>query len=166
MNLKEEYRIYAGVIFGIAVLFIFSVFIADRLSGEEAHLRRFILKGKRAVEEKNIFACADMISKDYSDKYGNDRQGLIYAVQEVFNYYKRIFVHIEAIKIKFDDFKTSADVEIVALVIGYTHQNNAEKILEGEKGRFRIKLDKIDKKWYLSEAEFLESITIMGQNIT
>jgi hypothetical protein len=69
-------------------------------------------------------------------------------------------------EIKFDDSKKQADVEIVAMVLGQTQSDNAEKILEGEKGRFRVKLIKEERVWMVSEFEFFEPITVMGQNIS
>ena len=68
----------------------------------------------------------------YKDKYGNDRQSLIYFVKEVFGYYKRIFISIEDIKIKLDDSKLQANVEITAQVIGQSQGDASEKILEAE----------------------------------
>ena len=129
-------------------------------------MRKFILRGRQAVESKNIVTCVNMISKDYHDKYGNDRQSLIYATKEVFGYYSKILVHINDMDIELNDSNTQANVKIMALVVGQTQVNNAEKILEGKKNGFRIKLIKEDKTWQLSELEFYEPITIMGQTIS
>mgnify|MGYP001595466774 FL=1 len=139
--------------------------LRDILAGEEGRVRKFILRGKHAIESKDIFTCANMISHSYRDKYGNDRSSLIYAAKEFFNYYSKVFINIEKMNIKLDDTKKQADVEIAALMIGQTQQNSMEKILEGEKGRGRIKLIKEENKWKLAELEFYEQITIMGQNI-
>lgn len=166
INLKEKYKIYIWTIIVSTVLFIFYAWFQDIFSGEQGRVRKFILRGKKAVETKNILSCADMISTDYRDKYGNDRQSLIYFTKEIFSYYRKIIVHIEDMQIGLDDSKTGACVEIVALVIGQTQQNDAEKILEGEQGRFKIKLVKENKRWQLLELEFFEPITIMGQNIS
>lgn len=158
----QKYRIYIWLILGALIFFIFLNFF----SAEKARVRRFILQGKKAVESKNILTCANMISKDYQDKYGNDKQSLIYIAKEVFGYYKSIFVHIDEIDIEIDDSKKMANVEIVALVVGQTQQDNVEKILEGEKGRFRVRLIKEDRKWQVVELEFFEPITIMGQSVS
>ena len=124
------------------------------------------MQARKAVETKNILSCAEMISSDYHDKYGNDRQSLLYVFKEVFGYYRQILVHIESMEIALSDSKTEASVEIVALAVGRTQQNSTEKILEGEKGRLKIKLIKENKKWHLREAESFEPITIMGENIS
>jgi len=124
------------------------------------------LQARKAVETKNILSCAEMISSDYHDKYGNDRQSLLYVFKEAFGYYRQILVHIESMEIALSDSKTEASVEIVALAVGRTQQNSTEKILEGEKGRLKIKLIKENKKWHLREAESFEPITIMGENIS
>jgi hypothetical protein len=161
-----NFKIFMRSVLGAVVLCLLFIWLQDILSGEEGRVRKFILRGKQAVETKDFFACADIISASYRDKYGNSRETLLYATKEFFGYYKEIFVNIESMEIKFDGAKTKASVEIVALVIGKTQQNNAEKILEGNKGRFRIKLIKEEKKWYLLELEFFEPITVMGQNIS
>lgn len=166
INFNEKYKIYLGAAGGALLLFISFLWLQDILAGEQGQIRKFILRGKEAVEAKNILTCADMVSMHYQDKYGNDRQNLIYATKEAFNYYKQIFVHIEKMEIKIGDSKMLASAEIVALAVGQTQESNREKILEGEKGRFRIKLVKEDKKWRLLEIEFFEPITIMGQNIS
>lgn len=129
-------------------------------------MRKFILRGKNAFEAKNILACADMLSGQYQDKYGNTRSSLIYAAREFFKYYQALLVNIENIEIKFQDSKEKAEVEITALLIGKTNQNTQERFFEGERGRFRVRLIKEDKRWQLLEMEFLESLTIMGQNVT
>ena len=161
-----KYKTYIWVILGALFLFILFNLFQEIISGERGRVRRFILQGKKAVETKNILACTEMISPDYHDKYGNDRQSLIYTAREVFGYYADIFVHIENIDIKLDDSKTEADVEVVALVVGRAQNNNTEKMFEGEKGRVKVRLVKKDKKWRLLELEFFEPITIMGQNIS
>ncbi len=166
INLRGNYKTYVWSILGALVFCILFACFQGILSTEDGRVRKFILRGKKVVEAKNILACADMISTSYRDKYGNDRQTLIYAAKEFFNYYKNIFVNITSIDIKLDDSKIQASVEIVALVIGQSQQDNTEKILEGERGRFRIKLIKEEKKWYLLELEFFEPIPIMGENIS
>jgi len=129
-------------------------------------VRRFILKGKRAVETENIFTCADMISADYYDKYGNDAQTLIYIIRQNFRYYKEIFVQIDNIDIELNDDRNEASVEIEGEVVGLNKKEEREKILEREKGTLKIRLIKEEKKWKILEVESFEPTTIMGQNIS
>jgi hypothetical protein len=166
MDFKQKHNIYILSALWIIFIFIALVFFKNILGGEEARVRKFILKGKRAAESKDILTCANMVSMRYSDKYGNDRASLIYAGREASAYYKSIFIQIEEMKIKFNDTKTEADVEIEATVICQTESNNPEKIFQGEKGRFMAKLTKENKSWKLLELEFFEPITILGQNIS
>ncbi|MFH0738982.1 MAG: hypothetical protein V2A59_03880 [Candidatus Omnitrophota bacterium] len=152
---------------GLAVLIsaVFYLWINFLFSSEEDRVRKFILEGKRSAESKNILACANVISQDYSDKYNNDRQTLIYIAKEAFTYYKDIIIGIDKIDIKLDESKNKATIEIVALVLCHSKDNKSEKVFEGDKGRFRIKLIKEKGKWQLLEVELLERITIMGQTI-
>lgn len=161
-------KIYIRASLIALAIFIFYNWFHDFISGEEGRVKKFILQCKKAVEAKDLLACADKISMNYQDKYGNDRQRLIFAAREFFGYYKDIIVHIEKMEIKLDDSKTQANVEIQALVIGRTKENKSEKILEGlegEKGRVGIKLIKVDKNWHLLELEFYESLRITGQEV-
>ena len=148
------------------VIFVAYLWIQDIFSGEEGRVRKFVLQGKKVIEAKNILGLTQLIADDYHDKYGNDRQTLLYIFREVFGYYSQMLVHIESIEVSLDDSKTSASVEILALVIGKTAQNNTEKILEGEKGRMKLRLIKEDKIWKLHGVESFEAMTIMGQNIS
>ena len=164
-NLRENYRFYIWIVIGVAVTGIAFFWLRNILAGEEGRVRKFILQGKHVVMSKNLLTCANMISQSYHDRYGNDRSSLIYAAKEFFAYYRKIFINIERMDIKLNGTKTQADVEIVALMIGKSQQNSTEKILEGEKGKARVRLIKEENKWKLAELDFYEQITIMGQNI-
>jgi hypothetical protein len=136
------------------------------LEGEEGRVRKFILEGKKAVEQKNILSCASMIADTYQDKYGNDRQSLIFAAKNFFSYYQSVFIAIEKMEIKLSQSRDKAEVEMVALVLCRLQDNSTEHIFEKEKGRFMVKLVKEDKKWKLQEIEFLEEISVMGEKIS
>ena len=147
-------------------LFLAYILFQGVFVSEKGRIRNFILQGKRAVESKNILSCAAMISAEYHDKYGNDRGSLIYLTRQAFDYYEGFFINIESMDIALEADKKHADVLIVALVLGQMQNNNSERILEGEKGKFRVRLIKEAKKWRLSEVEFFGPLTIMGQNIS
>jgi hypothetical protein len=156
-------RFYLRVLFAAAVVFVALVGLPRLFLSEEDRLRRFVWQGKKAVEAKSLLACSDLVSADYQDRYGNDRDRLIFVAREFFGYYRKIFVRIEKIEIDLNDSATEANVEIVALVIGQTGANRRETILEGEKGRFRIRVVKEDKSWKLAEIEFFEPAEIMDR---
>ena len=166
ISLKGKYKSYIKSIALALVIFVAYLWIQDIFSGEEGRVRKFVLQGKKVIEAKNILGLTQLIADDYHDKYGNDRQTLLYIFREVFGYYSQILVHIESIEVSLDDSKTSASVEILALVIGKTAQNNTEKILEGEKGAIKLRLIKEEKIWKLQGVESFEAMTIMGQNIS
>jgi len=147
-------------------LFIAYILFQGVFVSEKGRVRNFILQGKRAVESKNILSCAAMVSSEYRDKYGNDRGSLIYLTRGTFDYYERFFINIESVDIALEADKQHADVFIVALVLGQTQNNNSERILEGEKGKFRVRLIKEAKKWRLLEVEFFGPLMIMGRNIS
>lgn len=148
------------------IIFILYNLLGNIFSGEEGRVRKFILRGKKAVEQKNIFICSDMISTNYQDKYGNGRQEVLYIAKELFSYYQNILINIEKMDIKLQEAKDKADIEIVALVVGQSKEKTTERILEGERGRFRARLIKEEKGWKLLELEFFEPLRIMGQDIS
>jgi len=133
--------------------------------GEEGRVRQCILAAKKAVEEKNLFAIDDMISRSYQDTYGNDRESLLYGIKEVLDYYERIFISIESITISLDEAKTQAEAEVVAVAIGVDRQKNKESFFEGEKGRIKARFVKEENTWRLAEITFFEPMTLMGQTI-
>jgi hypothetical protein len=162
----RSYKTYIlTVLIAISVLFIY-LQLQDILGGEERRVRRFILQGEKAVESKDIFSCANMVSMNYHDRYGNDRQTLISSAREVFGYYKSIFIDIQRMKIKLDDSKMKAEVTIVAQILGEPYEKPREGIFEGEKGEFCVRLIKEGRDWKVIEIEFFEPITIMGQQIS
>lgn len=150
-------------IFGFLAFFIFRILISGACLGERAKVYRFIVKGKSAVESKDILSCAGMISADYQDKYGYDRQSLIFSLREFFNYYGRISIKIQNFKISIDDDKMNADVEINALVLAHSGARELKKTLGVERGRLKARLVKEEGKWKLSEIEFYESVKITDE---
>ena len=147
-------------------VFICYQWLSFFLAGEAGRVRRFVLQGKKAIESKNILRCADMISINYKDKYGNERSSLLYATKEGFAYYLKIFVNIEEMNIELSESKKEATVRVTALVIGQPKDKIAEKIMEGDKGKFQLRLIKEEDKWKLAEIEFFESVTIMGHEVS
>jgi hypothetical protein len=163
---EKRLKSYIWVVLATLIVTVFFFWFRDFLAGEEGRVRNFILKGKKAVEAKDLLTCSNMISMPYQDKYGNDRSTLIYAAKEFFAYYKSILVRIESIKVKLDEKKKQAEVEIVAFVLGHTQQGTKETMFEGEKGRIRVNLIKAENKWKLAEIVLYEQITMMGQTIS
>ena len=127
-------------------------------------MRKFILTGKEVMEARNILTSAAMISKNYHDKYGNDRDTLISSIREAFAYYKNIRSQIFKMDIKLDESKSKAEVEVETLVTCRSEEG-IEKIFKKDKGRVRLVVIKKNNKWFLAEVEFLDAATIMGTTI-
>lgn len=153
-------RILTGILGAAAIFFVFRMFFCPA----KCQVRKFILNGKKAVEARNILTGASMISANYHDKYGNDRESLIYSIREAFAYYKNIRSQILKMDIKLDESKSKAEVEVEASVTCQTDQDT-EKIFKEDKGRVRLVIIKENKKWLLAEVEFLDAATIMGITI-
>jgi hypothetical protein len=164
--LRQKYKVYLWASVSALAIFIFCICLEALLAGEEGRVRNFILQGRRAAEAKDIFACADMVSNNYQDRYGNDRSSIIYCAKECFGYYKKILIYIEKMEIKINGSKREARVEIVATVLVESGENKKEYIFEKGKGRFGLRLVKENNKWQVEELELFEPISIMGQEVS
>lgn len=161
-----RFKLFIRALLTAFAILILYIWFQDILTPEETRIRKFIYRGRDAAQAENILACRGMISEKYHDKYGNDRQSLTFVGQRVFDYYKTIFINISAMDIKLDDSRKNASVELTGQIVFENQQNNKERAFEGQSGRGRIKLIKEGKSWLLSEIEFLEPITFMGQSIS
>ncbi len=164
-GLRINIRFIINFVLGALVIYCLVFWLVDFLSGEAGRIKKFINRGKRAVEACDILASANVISRSYQDKYGNQKQTLVYVIKNVYSRYSPIFIDIQNMDIKINQDNLGAAVEIKALVIGENRQNAKEKILEGEKGRFRLSLVKEEGKWLVVEIEFLESLPLVEQAI-
>lgn len=163
MSNFNKNKLYLVIIIIVLLILFIIAWLIGFFDSEETKVRKFIAKAEKAVEARSTLACTELISKNYKDKYGNDYESVLGIAHEFFGYYKEISVSIESIDITLNDSKEEANVEIVAQVIGYSQSEKEDIILEGEKGRFRLRLLKEDKKWKLSEIEFYEEIKIMDE---
>lgn len=67
MDVREKLKIVAWAsLIGIGIFLTYNL-ISGIIAGEEGKVRKFILRGKRAVEEKNLFAVSDMLSANYEE---------------------------------------------------------------------------------------------------
>jgi len=153
-------RVLIGILCAAAIFFVLRIFLCT----PECQVRKFILSGKKVVEARNTLTGASMISANYYDKYGNDRDSMIYCIRKAFTYYKSIRIQILKMDIKLDESKSKAEVEVEALVTCRGEQG-IEKIFKEDKGRVRLVIIKENKKWLLAEVEFLDAATIMGATI-
>lgn len=167
-RIRDYIKVYVwAVIISLAAFFAYNI-LQDAFGGEQARIKKFIMTGKARIEKKNLLGISDMVSFDYKDKYGNDRATLVFGVKSFVSYYKDVFINIESVDVKLNEARTEADVEVVALIIGRTGQGASGAVtqgLEGEKGKFRLKLVKENDGWKLLDLEFLQPVNIMGETI-
>ncbi len=153
-------RVLIGILCAAAIFFLLRVVFCP----PECQVRNFILSGKKVVEARNILSGASMIYANYYDKYGNERDSMVYCIRKAFAYYKSIRIRILKMDIKLDGSKSKAEVEVESSVICRGEQG-IERIFKGDKGRVRLVIIKENKKWFLAEVEFLDAATIMGTTI-
>ncbi|MFA5089941.1 MAG: hypothetical protein WC510_02755 [Candidatus Omnitrophota bacterium] len=161
-----KYKVYLR--YGLIALAVFILYLGINRAflSEEKRVYKFILRARQAVEKKNLLACSEMLAWDYRDKYGNDRQGLIYAGRQAFDYYRDIFVYLDKIDIKLDESRDQARVEVRAFVAGKNSQGQKENILEAQKEEVRVRLIKEKGRWKLIEIEHFQPIMFLGQQIS
>lgn len=165
-NLRQNYKFYIGVVsIGLAYAILFPI-VRDIIAGEKGKVRKFVTHIERAVENEDMFACIGAISDDYRDKFGNDKQTLIYLARETFRYYKNIFVQIDKMDIILSEDKKEAGVRVSGLILGLNNSGNKEIILEKEQGELKIKLIKKENRWQLLEVESFQPLSIMGKGIS
>ena len=161
-----NFRSYIRIVLAALAVFFLVHAIFALFQGEEGRVRKFILEGKKAIEQKDIFSCASMIADTYKDEYGNDRQSLLFAAKNFFSYYQSVFIAIEKMDIKLNRPRNRAEVEMVALILCRLQDNSTKHIFEKEKPRFMVKLIKDDKGWKLQEIKFMDEVSVMGNKIS
>lgn len=156
----------AWILAGALALILVLAFLRSHFFSEERQVRRFIEKGRLAAQAKDLFACQEMLSPDYRDRYGFDRDSLLYTLREAFRYYQRVIIRIEEMKVFLDESSAVAQVEVTASAFGQTRAEGLRPVFEGERGKGRIKLIKDKGSWKLQEVEFYQPLTLMGQTIS
>lgn len=158
-------RILWATLIAVSFLIVFNL-AQNVFGGEKLRVRKFILRGQHAIESQSILTCIGMISDDYKDRYGNDKQSLIYFTRETFRYYKQILIKIDKLDIELSNDKKQATVIIDGMILGVNNSDKQEMILEKEQGKLKVKLIKEESRWLLLETESFEPLNIMGQNIS
>ena len=129
--------------------------IKNFIAGEEGRIKRVIYAAKKATEREDIFKCISFVSRDYADKYGNDRRSLFVAAQNFFDAYDNIIIGIRQLEISLDT--DSAEAAIEATVIARNAQREETNIFETETAKFLVFFRKGESGWKVTSLEFLDS---------
>lgn len=118
---------------------------SDVPNDPESELRAWIERGELAAESKDRGALLDMISADYTDGRGNDRD-------EIGNLLRLYFFRQNNIALltSIDDIQVFGDTAArVDLTVGMAGTQNAGIGLNADAYRFEFELEKADEEWLL-----------------
>ena len=152
----------------IIVVILFSLFILYKVKilfeGEKGKILRIIYKAKTATEKEDLFKCISFISRNYNDKYGNDRRSLFLIAQTIFDVYDNIVIGIRRLDISLDTDIARAQLE--ASGVARNIERKESNIFETETIKFIIFFQKEEEGWKVIKLEFLEPQEILQPGIT
>lgn len=123
--------------------------VALRCSSPQQEVKKAVLKLAAAVEDKDLLALAEGIASDYSDRYGNDRSGVLASMRMVFQQYESIVVLVEASEPQIDEAGQNGSVACKVAVRAKTPTGEI-----GEDSlRATLKLRKEGRRWLLTEGQ-------------
>lgn len=136
-------------------LVLFSA-INSAIEGEKGKIRRLIFIAQRAIEKEDLIRLSGYASFDYQDKYGNDRQRLIFIGQRAFVEYQDISLQIKDLKIELNESEALAQMGVLGLGRRASGAQN-DNPLEYDRVELKIRFKKEENQWKVVELEFLES---------
>ena len=127
--------------------------------GEKGRIKRIVYAAKKATERENLFRCISFLSKDYTDKYGNNLQSMLVIGENIFKLYDDIVIRIKKLAISLDTNKAEAEIE--ARGMARDVKGKETNLLETETMKFIIFFQKEDVGWKVVSLEFLEPQIIL-----
>ena len=145
---------YIAIIFAIFICLIIFSRVKILFEGERGRIRRIIYAVKTATEKEDLFKCISVISRNYSDKYGNNYRSLMLIVRKIFDTYDNIVIGIRQLSISLDSDTATTEVESTA--VAKNVESKEINIFKTETIKFLIYFKKEEKGWKVIELEFLE----------
>lgn len=111
----------------------------------EAELRAWVVRGELAAESKDRSELLDMISDDYADSRGNDREEIGTMLARYFFVQNNI-----ALLTSIDDIEVyDQTAAMIDLTVGMAGTQNTGIGLNADAYRFEFELEKADDDWLL-----------------
>jgi len=118
----------------------------------EGELREWVARGEAAAEEKDRGGLLDMISPDYADARGNDRESIGDMLRLYFFRQQSI-----ALLTSVDDISLMDDTAaLVNVTVGMAGTGSGALGLNADAYRFEFELEKPDDEWILIGARWAE----------
>jgi hypothetical protein len=120
--------------------------------GPEAGLRAWVAKGQQLAEEKDRRGLVDMISPDYTDARGNDRD----AIGRMFDIYF-LRANSVALMTKIDELEVFGDdAGEVVLTVGMAATHDGTFRFSADAYQFAMELERHGREWLLTSARWGE----------
>ena len=124
----------------------------DSAGNPEEALRDWVARGELAAEERNRGDLLELISADYADSRGNDRDSIGNIVRAYFFRQKSIALLTSIDEITLFD-KSAAQV---MLTVGMAGTNNSALGFRADAYQFELELQQMDDEWKLIGARWGE----------
>lgn len=147
INIRRLFALFLAAI----LVYLGVRLIGTALEGEEGRLRKAVYKAKRLAEREDVVGLTSLISADYNDELGNDRRALLLIAKSLFDEYRNILIHIDALEIRLEE--KSADLNIKTTV--YWQENYSDNI-SYDTAELEARFKKEERHWRLIELKFLE----------
>jgi hypothetical protein len=120
--------------------------------GPEEALREWVARGELAAEDRNRSELLDMISADYTDTRGNDREKIGDLLRVYF-----FRQHSIALLTSIDDITVAGDsAAMIRMTVGMAGTNSGAIGLTADAYNFEFELEKADDEWLLIGARWSE----------
>lgn len=141
-----------GLIFSLCLSLVAACGGESAEYNPEDELREWVARGEAAAEEKDRSELLDMISVDYADSRGNDRDGIGDMLRIYFFRQNSI-----ALLTGIDSISMLGDTAaMIDLTVGMAGTNSGGIGLNADAYRFEFELEKLDDDWLLIGARWGE----------
>lgn len=124
---------------------------------EEARVRKFIEKGRKAVEARSVLALEPLVHPMYTDERGFDKSILLGQARQAFADMEEVGVRVDVKSIELDGEQEAALVQVEAAISGKTAGEEWAGIAseDGAPEAMTLHLEKYKGNWRMKSMEYL-----------
>ena len=129
----------------LSTICLFLAACGEPQGSAEDELREWVAKGEAAAEAKDRGELLDMISDDYADARGNDREQIGNILRAYF--FRQATI---ALLISIDEIAVTGDTAaMINLTVGMAGMNNSAIGISADAYKFELEVHKPDDEWLL-----------------
>jgi len=146
----------AGIVLLAAVTAVgIYLLVRERVTSEEAQIRKLIRDGEKAFEEQKLKRCLALVADDYSDNFAADSK------DELEQTLRLLFLSSKKIRVSLDDIRIrirgdEADITLIATGTAETIYGDISLHRESGYTRYALAIRKDRGRWKLVRAEGIE----------